>query len=86
MSLSETLREIKYQIADKLFTKELDEAFQMGIREGATFATRKISFDIELKANRADMTKTQKIGYDKAIANLGDIRKEIKEKTGAQFL
>lgn len=86
MTLREAWREVKYQIADKLFTYELDDAYQMGIREGATYATRKITFNIELKRSRMDMTKTQQIGYDKAIANLGDLRKEIKESTGAMFL
>lgn len=86
MTLREVWREIKYQIADKVFTHELDEAYQMGIREGATYATRKITFNIELKRNRQDMTKTQKIGYEKAIENLGDLRKQIKESTGAMFL
>lgn len=86
MTLREAWREVKYQIADKVFKHEMDEAFEMGIREGATFATRKITFNIELKRNRSDMTKTQQIGYDKAIANLGDLRKEIKEQTGAMFL
>ena len=86
MTLREAWREVKYQIADKLFTYELDDAYQMGIREGATFSTRKISFNLELKRNRQDMTKTQQIGYDKAVEILKDARKEIKEQTGAMFL
>ena len=86
MNLREAWREVKYQIADKVFKYEMDEAFQMGIREGATFATRKISFQLELKGNRADMTKTQKLGYQKAIDILKDARQEVKEQTGAMFL
>ena len=82
----EFLREVKYQIADKVFKYEMDEAFQMGIREGATFSTRKISFAVELKADRLNMTKTQKLGYQKAIDIVRDTRAVIKDQTGAMFL
>ena len=44
MTTLEFLREVKYQIADKLFCKEMDEAYSMGIRVGAEFAARKMSF------------------------------------------
>ena len=86
MTLREAWREIKYQIADKVFKYEMDEAFQMGIREGATFSTRKISFAVELKADRLNMTKTQKLGYQKAIDIVRDTRAVIKDQTGAMFL
>lgn len=86
MNLREAWREVKYQIADKVFKYEMDEAFQMGIREGATFSTRKLTFEVELKADRQDMTKTQKLGYQKAIDILKDARQEVKEQTGAMFL
>ena len=86
MNLREAWREIKYQIADKVFKYEMDEAFQMGIREGATFSTRKITFAVELKADRLNMTKTQKLGYQKAIDIVRDTRAVIKDQTGAMFL
>ena len=86
MNLREAWREVKYQIADKVFKYEMDEAFQMGIREGATFSTRKITFAVELKADRLNMTKTQKLGYQKAIDIVRDTRAVIKEQTGAMFL
>lgn len=86
MNLREAWREVKYQIADKVFKYEMDEAFQMGIREGATFSTRKITFAVELKADRLNMTKTQKLGYQKAIDIVRDTRAVIKDQTGAMFL
>jgi len=86
MNLREAWREVKYQIADKVFKYEMDEAFQMGIREGATFATRKITFRVELKRDRQDLTKTQKLGYEKALEIVQYARTEIKEETGAMFL
>lgn len=78
-------REIKYQIADKLFAYELDDAYRMGIRAGVTHATRRISFDLELKANAQHITKTQRIGYDKAVENMKDVRAQLKEETGAML-
>jgi len=86
MNLREAWREVKYQIADKVFKYEMDEAFQLGIREGATFSTRKITFEVELKADRLNMTKTQKLGYQKAIDIVRDTRAVIKDQTGAMFL
>lgn len=86
MNLHDALKELKYQIADKCFKSDMDEAFAMGIREGATMATRKINFDLELKAERIQMTKTEKKGYLKAIDVMKDTRKEIKTETGARFL
>jgi len=57
--------DIKYFIADKLFSKELDEAYAMGIREGANVMHKDILFN--LKTARLNMTKTRKEGFAKAI-------------------
>ena len=43
-------------------------------------------YNVELKRERQDLTKTQKLGYEKAVDILKDARKEIKEQTGAMFL
>ena len=76
-------KELKYQIADKLFAKELDEAFDMGLREGARFATSTISFKVYLKESKEDLTKTQAVGYRKAMSIVEDCKTEIREATGA---
>lgn len=86
MITREMLKDIKYEIADKLFKKDMDEAFEMGIREGATFATRKINFEASLQLDKIQMTKTEKKGYLKALQVIEDMRKEIKDETGAMFL
>lgn len=75
-------REIKYQIADRLFCEELDDAYRMGVQSGAEYATRTISFRINLK--NKDLTKAQQIGYDKAIAAMQDAKETVQENTGAQ--
>lgn len=82
MSTWNDWRELKYQIADKLFCAELDDAYRMGTQAGAEYATRTISFRMNLK--NKDMTKTQQIGYDKALAALQDAKETIQESTGAQ--
>lgn len=86
MTFIEALKEFKYQVADKMFCSEMDEAYRMGIREGATFATKKIQIDLSMKEAGLNMTKTEQKGFAKAIELVGDCRKEIRSQTGAQFL
>jgi len=77
MKLSQALNELKYQIADKLFTKELDEAYDMGMRVGAEFATRTLSFRVSLNSEKVKLTKAEKQGYEKAIQVIEDTKPEI---------
>ena len=77
----EFLREVKYQIADKLFCKEMDEAYSMGIRVGAEFAARKMSL-VKLKRN-LKLTKVEDRGYEYAIEAVERIKPEIEKSTGA---
>ena len=56
---------MKYQLAEWLFSKELDEAYEMGIREGANAIHKDILF--KLKTAKIDMTKVRMEGYNKAI-------------------
>lgn len=71
------LEDLRYNIADKLFARELDDAFDMGKREGARVATRKISFVINLK--NKDLTKAQQVGYDKALVALHTAKEEVEQ-------
>lgn len=82
MTFREVLSEIKYQIADKLFCKELDEAYSMGIRAGAEFATRKLSFEVNLK-RQLKLTKVEERGYEYAIEAVKRVKPEIARTTGA---
>ena len=74
--------DLKYEVADKLFGKELDEAYKMGMRIGAEYATRKLSFEVSRK-RRLTLTKTEERGYDYAIAAVARIKPEIASQTGA---
>ena len=74
--------DFKYEVADKLFGKELDEAYKMGIRIGSEYATRKLSFEVSLK-RCLTLTKTEERGYDYAIAAVARIKPEIASQTGA---
>lgn len=76
-------RELKYRIADIVFATEMDEAYELGIRAGAEYATRNISFQVGLKEAKQDLTKTQKIGYDKAYDIIQSCKEDIRKTTGA---
>lgn len=43
------MREWKYQLAQKFFESELDDAYKMGIREGVEQVTKSIAFDLALR-------------------------------------
>lgn len=74
--------DFKYEVADFLFGKELDDAYEMGIRAGAEFATRKLSFEVNLK-RQLKLTKTEERGYDYAIEAIKRVKPEIARRTGA---
>ena len=73
----------KEAILEKLFRKQLDEAFERGVREGATYAMRTISFKVNDENNQKEMTKTQKIGYGKAVELITEAKHEVRGRTGA---
>ena len=83
MTIRQAWRTIKYQIADKLFAFELDEAYDMGIRMGAEYATHVISFRTKLNSEKIKLTKTEKQGYEKAIQVIQDCKPQIEEKCKA---
>lgn len=83
MKTTSNWRELKYMIADKLFAYELDEAYAHGVKAGAEFAARTISFQLGLKESKQELTKTQKIGYDKALAIVQERKEHIHKSTGA---
>ena len=74
--------DLKYAIADRLFCAEMDDAFRMGVQHGAEFATRNISFQMNLK--NKDLTKAQQVGYDKALTALQGAKEIVQDSTGAQ--
>jgi hypothetical protein len=85
MTIREIFREVKYWLGDKLFNYELDEAFRHGMQEGAQYATTWITMRVEINKDRIKMTKTQVVGYEKALEVIRDERKEISLRTGAKL-
>lgn len=70
------MTELRYKIADLLFARELDEAFEMGIREGQRRLSSQLRVELGYKRTRAaatGMTKTQAIGYDRCAEVVTDI-------------
>ena len=80
-----TWNDIKYEIADKLFARELDEAYNAGIRIGAEYATKKISFRLRAAKESTKLTKTQEVGYAKALEMVQEVKPEITRQTGAML-
>lgn len=75
-------RELKYRVADALFNYELDDAFRMGVESGSEFAIRKLSFAMNLKDGKLNMTKTEQKGYEKALAVFAEERELVEKQTG----
>ena len=76
--------DFKYEVTDFFFGKQLDEAYKQGIRIGAEYATRKLSFEVNLKRG-LDLTKTEQRGYDYAIEAVTRVKPEITNQTGAML-
>jgi hypothetical protein len=70
------MREWKYELAQKFFEKELDDAYKMGIREGVEQVTKSIAFDMSLRDPH--ITKGQIVAWNTA--------KAIVAKTAALFM
>lgn len=79
------MNELKYRIADFLFAKELDEAYEMGIRIGAEYAARTISFKVGVTEVKKNLTKTQAQGYAIADGIIQDCKQDIANTTGAML-
>jgi hypothetical protein len=68
------MSEMKYRIADRLFAKELDEAYELGLRYGRWLELSKLRLNLEMYKPK-DLTKTQGLGYDRAI-EIAEARKD----------
>lgn len=77
--------DIKYEIADRLFAKELDEAYSQGIRIGAEYATKKIGIQLATDKRLKQLTPAKAAGYNMAIERFQDCKPEISEQTGAML-
>ena len=67
--------ELKYQIADRLFKRELDEAFTSGFSYGQNTQASQLRVMMEYKKDRErelGMTKTQALGYERCLEVVTD--------------
>ena len=71
-----------YDCADFFFGKQMDKAYNQGIRAGAEYASFKLSFAVRT-LDTESMTKTQKIGHEAALAAMIPAKKDIMRKTGS---
>lgn len=76
---------LKYDLADFFFGKQMDEAYNQGVRIGAEYAARMMSFTIVEAGEKAKLTKAQTIGYEVARKAVVDAKKKISNRTGAML-
>lgn len=72
------LRNLKDQIAEWLFERELDHAFNMGLQEGKRRQAAHIRVNMDYKKTRAQetgLTKTQAIGWERCMEVVQDVIK-----------
>lgn len=74
-----------YDVADFFFAKQMDKAYDQGIRIGAEYAARNISMSVITAGDNAKLTKAQQVGYDLAREAIRKSKKEIHAKTGAML-
>lgn len=67
--------EIRYKVADRLFERELDEAFDLGRKAGRQMQAAHLRVQMDYKRTRnleMGMTKTQALGYDRCMEVVTD--------------
>lgn len=74
-----------YDLADKIFPKQMDKAYEQGIRVGAEYAARLMSFAIHEAGEKANLTKAQKVGFDVSQKAVREAKKKITSRTGAML-
>lgn len=74
-------KHLKYQLAEKLFCAEMDEAFNMGVGHGVTLSTRMMSFALR-NMDVSELTKTQRIGHERAVETMVATTKKIHIESG----
>ena len=74
------LSEVKYWIADKFFTRELDDSFRLGIKGGTNQALSTLAFRVATR--KPQLTPTELKGYLKAIEVMNESRNEQLDKVG----
>ena len=74
-----------YDIADRIFGYQMDEAYGQGIMIGSEYSARLITMTVEDAGEKAKLTKAQRVGYDLARKAIRDAKKKIHAQTGAML-
>jgi hypothetical protein len=74
-----------YDMADRIFGRQMDEAYEQGIRIGSEYAARLLSMSVEDAGEKAKLTKPQQVGYEVARKAIRDAKKKIHAQTGAML-
>lgn len=75
-----TITEAKEYIAERFFEKELDDAYHMGIREGARVALSDAKIRLEYRSQ--SLTPARKQAFALAIQYVTDIQDKWGRKNG----
>ena len=67
------IRDVIDDMLDSFYSKRLDEAFEMGIREGSRRALSSAKIRIEMRAN--SLTPARKIGAEMAVETIQEEQK-----------
>lgn len=74
-----------YDLADRIFGYQMDEAYEQGIRIGSEYAAHLISMSVEDAGEKEKLTKAQLVGYEVARKAIRDAKKRIHAQTGAML-
>ena len=72
------IRDVIDEMLDRFYSKRLDEAFEMGIREGSRRALSSAKIRIEMRAN--SLTPARKIGADMAVETIEEEQEQWKRR------
>jgi hypothetical protein len=72
------IRDVIDDIIDGLYSKRLDEAFEMGIREGSRRALSSAKIRIEMRAN--SLTPARKVGAEMAVSTIEEEQEQWKRR------
>ena len=84
-SLRGDIKDWLYDLADKIFPKQMDKAYEQGIRVGAEYAARLMSFAIHEAGEKANLTKAQQVGFEVTKKAVREAKKTITSRTGAML-
>lgn len=78
-------RQIKDQLAEWFFRRDLDETHDRALRYGVEQATRILSFQMDTQKEKIKMTPAERRGYEKAQQVFTDVRYSFRGQFGANL-